>query len=78
MKHDVLKNRAEAETMNRICCDRCFEQAVFLLRDKDHEFTMGLSEILKCLRFAEKEGEVPTLPAQWWNDIECRFGIEVE
>lgn len=41
----------------------------FLLRDKVHSFTIGLSDILQCLKFAEEEGEVPELPALWWSQI---------
>ena len=45
------------------------EKIYFLLRCKENEFTIGLGDILECLRFAEKEGEVPKIPAEWWGKI---------
>ena len=41
----------------------------FLLRSEKNKFTIGLGDILECLRFAEKEGEVPKLPVEWWGKI---------
>lgn len=45
------------------------EKIYFLLRSEENKFVIGLSDILECLRFAEKEGEVPKLPAEWWRKI---------
>lgn len=45
------------------------EKIYFLLRSEENKFVIGLSDILECLRFAEKEGEVPKLPAEWWGEI---------
>lgn len=42
------------------------ELLIFHLKVKDIEFTIGLSDILACLKFAEKEGLVPKLPMEWW------------
>ena len=39
------------------------------LIERENTFTMGLGDLLDCLRFAEKEGEVPKLPAEWWGRI---------
>ena len=41
----------------------------FLLQDSTHQFTIGLSDILACLKFAEEEGEVPKLPGDWWSTL---------
>lgn len=49
---EIFFNRAEAEDAEHICCDNCFEQVVFLLKDKDHEFSIGLTTVLRCLEFA--------------------------
>lgn len=38
----------------------------FLLKDTSHTFTIGLSDILECLKFAEEKGEVPELSEEWW------------
>lgn len=43
------------------------EKIYFLLRSEKNKFTIGLGDILECLRFAEKEGEVPKLPVEWWG-----------
>ena len=45
------------------------EKIYFLLRSGENTFTMGLGDLLECLRFAEKEGEVPKLPAEWWRKM---------
>ena len=45
------------------------EKIYFLLRSEKNKFTIGLGDILECLRFAEKEGEVPKLPVEWWGKI---------
>jgi hypothetical protein len=37
------------------------------MKDKQHEFSIGLRTILYCLTIAEKEGYVPKLPADWWE-----------
>lgn len=50
----IFFNRAKVIKSNRIHCDNCFEQVVFLLRDKDHEFSLGMKSILECLAFAVK------------------------
>ena len=41
----------------------------FLLKDSSQEFIIGLSDILECIKFAEKKGEIPELPKEWWVDI---------
>lgn len=43
------------------------EHFYFHLKDSAHEFTMGLGEIIRCLKFAENEGIVPELPDDWWS-----------
>ena len=45
----------------------------FLLKDSVHEFTIGLSDILNCLKFAEEKGEIPELPRTWWREISCLY-----
>ena len=54
-------------------CDRCDETLIFAMRDKYHEFSIGLTQILHCLAIAQQEGYVPELPDQWWNDINGRY-----
>lgn len=47
-------------------CETCGEILAFAMRDKHHEFSLGLYTVLQCLRAAEKEGVVPPLPDEWW------------
>lgn len=42
------------------------ELLIFHLKVKNIGFTIGLSDILACLKFAEQEGLVPKLPIEWW------------
>lgn len=42
------------------------EYLFFLLKNGLNEFTIGLGDILECLKFAEEQGEVPELPKEWW------------
>ncbi|GHU89677.1 hypothetical protein FACS1894202_08280 [Clostridia bacterium] len=52
--------------------DCCEEELLFGMRDKYHEFSIGLSTVLTCLKFAESEGRVPPLPVNWWVAFEGR------
>ena len=45
------------------------EKIYFLLQCKENEFTIGLGDLLECLKFAEEKGEVPALPCDWWADM---------
>lgn len=52
------------------------EHFYFHLKDSAHEFTMGLGEIIRCLKFAENEGIVPELPDDWWSAMyACYNGL---
>lgn len=51
----------------------CDEYMVFAMKDQHHRFTMGLGTVLACLQFAEKEGAVPPLPADWWFKVGARY-----
>ena len=66
---EIFFNRAEVENAEKIYCENCFEQVVFMLKDKDHEFSMGLSTVLECLKFAIENGELPKLPLSWVNIV---------
>lgn len=49
--------------------EECVEELMFMMKDNYHEFSLGLSIILKCLAIAEKEGYVPPLSDDWWLQI---------
>ena len=50
-------------------CEECLENYIFKLRDKEHEFFVGLTTILSCLLFAESEGAIPRINDEWWIAI---------
>ena len=54
-------------------CDDCTEDYVFLLKQDGCEFGMGLTTVLSMLAFAEHEGAVPELPADWWLKVSRRY-----
>ena len=60
--------------VTQIVCDNCFEDYLFVLKDKNHKFSIGLLDILKCLKFAEDEGAVPKISADWWLNVTGHFG----
>lgn len=75
---EIFFNRAEAVSAENICCENCFEEVVFMLRDKEHEFSLGLTTVLQCLEFAVKIGSLPKLPVSWLSDVEGAFGIQFD
>lgn len=66
----ALDNMAEVKNAEEILCDNCSEQVIFLLKDKDHEFSLGLETVLDCLFFAIKNGNLPKLPLSWLHIID--------
>lgn len=69
-----ISNRAELTgEVEKLHCDNCSEEYLFFLKDAFHEFSLGLVDILECLRFAEEQGAVPNLPPEWWININKRF-----
>ena len=67
---DIFFNRAEIENAESIACENCFEDIVFYLKDSNsHEFSMGLSTVLECLKFAIEHGDLPKLPLSWISRV---------
>ena len=64
---------ARGAIIDHMDCDDCTEDYVFLMRQGDREFGMGLSTVLAALAFAEHEGAVPPLPTEWWLKIARRY-----
>lgn len=59
-----------SEDACRLCGQkRETEDTYFLLKDSGHEFTLGLSDVLDCLKYAESEGMVPPVPIPWWISL---------
>lgn len=57
------EENSHGDVTNFDCCD---ETLIFAMKDKEHEFSIGLQTILHCLWIAEKEGYVLKLPGEWW------------
>lgn len=72
---EIFFNRAQAEGAERIHCENCFETVVFLMKDKEHKFSVGLMTVLECLEYAVKSGDLPKLPQSWCSDVEAAFNI---
>lgn len=81
---DVLHEAVLTENVKKILNPEEKDWIWFGLKKGDIEFTMGLSEILACLKFAERVNEIPPLPQDWWHMIEGiypsdgNFEIEME
>ncbi|MEL5597083.1 hypothetical protein [Serratia ureilytica] len=45
----------------------------FVMRDGQHHFIMTLETVLSCLRFAEREGDIPALTLEWWQLLQARY-----
>ena len=70
----MLKKRFKAEAVRRGTTIRDMLTAwTFLMRQGRREFPLGLRTVLACLAFAEREGAVPELPADWWVRINRRY-----
>ena len=59
-----LNNRAERteEPPQSTHSECCSNHLLFAMRDNYHEFTIGITTILECLRAAADQGAVPPLP----------------
>ncbi|WP_372773604.1 hypothetical protein [Pantoea sp. WEP] len=45
----------------------------FVLQDRCHTMLMPLETLLRCLRDAEKLGEVPAIPEIWWSLLKHKY-----
>ena len=76
MMTDGIEERAALARrgiMDHSDCEECTEDWTFLMRQGRREFPLGLRTVLACLAFAEREGAVPELPADWWVRINRRY-----
>lgn len=76
LKQDITSrktynNRAKTNGKTIDCTDYecCNEELIFSMKDKKHQFSLGLSTVLECLMIAEKKGYVPSLPPEWWHNL---------
>lgn len=77
MTDDIEERAALARrgVMDHSDCEECTEDWTFLMRQGRREFPLGLRTVLACLAFAEREGAVPELPADWWVRINRRVSM---
>lgn len=73
---EIFCNRAlpdGGKIQNVTGCEDCLEELVFAMKDKHHDFSIGLSTILYCLAIAEKEGYVPKISPDWWERVRSYY-----
>lgn len=73
---EIYLNRALPDGgrfQNVTSCENCLEELVFAMKDRHHEFSIGLRTILHCLAIADKEGYTPKLPADWWERVRSYY-----
>ena len=68
-----LARLARRRIIDHMDCDDCTEDYVFLMRQGDREFGIGLTTVLSMLAFAEHEGAAPPLPTEWWLKVSRRY-----
>lgn len=59
--------------VDRIFSGESEETVFFHLQDTTHEFTMGLRDVLACVKYAEQKAYIPHLPIDWWNTIATTY-----
>lgn len=67
---EMNDHRANLESAEEIACENCCEAVIFHLRDKENEFTVGLSTVLECLMFAIESGDLPKISHGWLADAD--------
>lgn len=56
--------------------DKTDEILWFALKNGETKCKIGLSDVLACIKFAERIGEIPPLPSCWWSQIEGLYNRE--
>ncbi|KGQ52481.1 hypothetical protein [Gallibacterium anatis] len=65
----ILLNQTHFSKIEDFDCLECDEPAYFVLQDKYHSFSLSLSTLLNCLKFAENEGVIPAIGEEWWLKV---------
>ena len=74
----VPEKSALQKRTSKVICNNRADDILFHMKDSSHEFAVGLPDILKCLKFAEREGAVPPLPPDWWVQTEGHFELDCD
>ena len=70
-KKDINEAKlSEHAAIDHTDCEHCNEDYLLKMRDKNHEFFIGLTTILQCLKFAEEAHAIPPIDTQWWLDVD--------
>lgn len=69
MDDEFLKNQAKLHSVENkeMLCPTCDEPFIFGMKDKFHEFSIGLTTILECTVIAEQLGYIPKFSEEWWS-----------
>lgn len=74
----IFENRVTLDEVQDNDCDSCESPLVFALKKGDQTFSVDLFTILNCLKFAEKENCIPTIPNDWWLRIVRHYNGKVD
>jgi hypothetical protein len=74
-EREIFENRAALANVAVNECENCGSPLIFALRCGEAEFSLGLEDVLRCLRIAEEEACVPKLPEKWWSLVRGRHDI---
>lgn len=76
LDHDaILKARATLSGHSEGPCDTCASPLVFALQAGEHQISLDLITLLRCLKLAEREQAVPAIDSEWWNIISCDYKV---
>ncbi|KAE9541341.1 hypothetical protein HT665_04235 [Ursidibacter maritimus] len=71
----ILSNNAKLFAANNSQCNQCDETLIFAMQDQYHQFSIGITTILECLKFAESQNAIPKISEDWWDQIRERFHL---
>lgn len=53
------------------------EQLYFEFEIDKKKVVLGMKDLLICLRFAEKQGEIPNLDIAFWQQVDSLYGCDI-
>lgn len=73
-----MKSKFMAENVSAYDTADDTDPVLFEIPAKGQYFTIGVTDMLHCLKFAEDEGYVPKLPENWWADTAQKYDVPKE
>ena len=52
-------------------------QLFFVTQDKYRKSLIGLIDVLRCMRVAEEQGDLPPLGKEWWKSVSRRYELGI-